>query len=382
MSFRNLKNIDWILFGATVFLMLLGLLAIYSISYAGGTLELLNFKKQVLFFVSGLGLALFLTLFDYRFLKKYIVILYILVIFLLILLFYGGVLIRGAASWFQFGIFSLQPSEIAKIIVVIVLAKYFSSHYEQMNRFSSILISGFYAALPAALIALQPDFGSALIILLIWLGMIIVLGINRFHLALFLSSGVGLFILSWLLFFKDYQKERILSFINPHFDPLGSGYHITQSITAIGSGSFFGKGLGYGSQSQLLFLPEAQTDFIFAAIGEELGFIGVVFLIILFGVLFQRMLVIFNKADNNFARMLVLGITIMLILEVAINIGMNMGLAPITGIPLPLVSYGGSALITTLAGIGILQSIKIRSAAYGKEKEKEIPEITDIDYDF
>ncbi len=227
--------------------------------------------------------------------------------------------------------------------------------------------------MPATLIIFQPDFGSALIIILIWIGMLVILGIKRSHLAFFLSSGIGLFVLSWLLFFKDYQKERILTFINPQLDPLGSGYHITQSIIAIGSGGFYGKGLGQGSQSQLLFLPEAQTDFIFAAIGEELGFIGIIFLIILFGILFQRLLVIFQEANDNFGKMLALGIIIMLISEITINIGMNMGLVPITGIPLPLVSYGGSSLIATLASIGILQSIKIRSR--NKNNQKEIPDL-------
>jgi len=375
MNLRFLKNIDWILFGVTIILNCLGLLIIYTISYscAGGALNLLNFKKQVLFLIGGIGIIFVLTLIDYRLLKRYTGFLYILIIALLILLFYKGALIHGTASWFQFGILSFQPAEIAKIIIIITLAKYFSNHYEQMNRLSRILISGIYAVLPATLIIFQPDFGSALIIILIWIGMLVILGIKRSHLAFFLSSGIGLFVLSWLLFFKDYQKERILTFINPQLDPLGSGYHITQSIIAIGSGGFYGKGLGQGSQSQLLFLPEAQTDFIFAAIGEELGFIGIIFLIILFGILFQRLLVIFQEANDNFGKMLVLGIIIMLISEITINIGMNMGLVPITGIPLPLVSYGGSSLIATLASIGILQSIKIRSR--NKNNQKEIPDL-------
>ena len=380
MNLRILKNIDWILFGVTVILISLGLLVIYSISYAGGALDLLNFKKQVLFLIGGIGITFILTLIDYRLLKKYIIPLYILTIILLVLLFYEGALIRGTAGWFRLGIFSLQPAEIAKIAVIIILAKYFSHHYEQMNRFSLILISGIYAILPAILIAFQPDFGSALIIIFIWLGMLVVLGIKWSHLIFFLSSGVGFFISSWLFFFKDYQKERILTFISPHLDPLGSSYHITQSIIAIGSGGFWGKGLGQGSQSQLLFLPEAQTDFIFAAIGEELGFVGIVFLIILFGILFQRLLIIFFRANDNFGKMLALGIIAMLILEITINIGMNIGLMPITGIPLPLVSYGGSSLIVTLASVGILQSIRIRSVI--NDKQKEIPDLTAIDSNF
>ena len=373
MNIRILKNVDWVLFSAAIVLSGLGLLIIYSISYAGGNLDLLNLKKQILFLAGGISAAFVLTLIDYRLLKRYISPLYILTIASLILLFFNAVLIRGSVSWFQFGFFSLQPAEIAKIIVIIILAKYFSNHYEQMNRLPTILISGIYAALPAILIALQPDFGSALIIILVWFGMVVFLGINRFHLGLFLSSGAGFFILSWLFFFKDYQKERILAFINPYFDPLGSGYHVAQSVIAVGSGGFWGRGLGQGSQSQLLFLPETQTDFIFAAIGEELGFIGIIFLIILFGILFWRLLGIFHRARDNFGKMLTLGIIIMLISEAGINIGMNMGLVPVTGIPLPFVSYGGSALVAALIGLGILQSIKIRSAT--DDKQKEIAEL-------
>jgi rod shape determining protein RodA len=377
MNLRILKNVDWILFGAAIVLSGLGLLIIYSISYAGGSLDLLNFKKQILFLAGGIAAAFILTLIDYRLLKRYISPLYILTIVSLILLFFNAVLIRGSASWFKFSFFSLQPAEIAKIIVIIILAKYFSNHYEQMNRLPTILISGIYAVLPAILIAFQPDFGSALIIILIWFGMIVFLGINRFHLGLFLSSGAVFFFLCWLFFFKDYQKERIFAFINPYFDPLGSGYHVAQSVIAIGSGGFWGRGLGQGSQSQLLFLPETQTDFIFAAIGEELGFIGIIFLIILFWILFWRLLGIFHRAGDNFGKMLTLGIIIMLISEAGINIGMNMGLVPVTGIPLPLVSYGGSALVAALIGLGILQSIKIRSAT--DDEKKEIPDLTNLD---
>jgi rod shape determining protein RodA len=362
MDLRALKNLDWILFISVLLLCFIGLAAIYSVSFSLDSLpDFLNFKKQVLFIIAGIILMFGFSKLDYRMLKNYSGILYAIGIILLILLFVFGQKIRGTASWFSFGLFSFQPAEAVKLILIIVLAKYFAKFHDQMHRFRHIIVSGIFAAIPAGLILFQPDFGSALVIMAIWFGMLLVSGIRWRDLFIILSGGFVLFGIFWQFVLVSYQKTRIISFFNPSVDPLGSGYNLIQAMVAIGSGGVFGKGLGYGTQSQLRFLPEAQTDFIFAAVAEELGFIGVVFIIFLFAVIFLRLVKISLASDDNFAKMLSAGILIMIASHTIINIAMNMGLAPITGIPLPFLSYGGSFILTLFVLLGIAESITVKS---------------------
>ena len=360
-----LKKLDWVLIGAIVLLIVIGLLSIASASQAR-TGVFTNFKKQLFFSALGLVLLVTLSFVDYRFLRNYsaiILALYIFSTFLLILLLIWGNKIRGAASWFQFGSpmgeFGLEPVEMTKFIIIALLAKYFSSRHIDFGLMRHIFISGFYVLIPVVLVLLQPDLGSAALIVIIWIGIMLISGIRARHLlALFLIFAV-IAGFSWKFFLKDYQRARILTFFQPQKDPLGQGYNALQSLIAIGSGGFWGKGLGHGSQSQLNFLPEQHTDFIWATIAEEWGFFGVSFVLILWGVVFWRLFIIAIGATTNFARLFISGFALLLLTQVAINIGMNMGFFPITGISLPLLSYGGSNLLVTLTAFGVVQNIKI-----------------------
>jgi len=307
---------------------------------------------------------LFISFFDFRLFRNFsypIIFLYVMVLILLLAVLFFGKEVRGSSSWFSFRGFSFEPVEFAKIVVIIVLAKYFSLRHIEMFRIRHVAISAIYVGIPAILVLRQPDLGSTLILLAIWIGMVIIAGIKLRHLLLVILIGALVCAGSWSFFLKDYQKNRILDFINPQRDPLGSGYNIRQSLIAVGSGGILGKGLGYGSQSQLNFLPERHSDFIFAAFAEEWGFLGALFLILLFGVLFYRLMKINFNIKDNFSRLFIAGISIMLLFQIVINIGMNIDLLPITGIPLPFISYGGSNLLMNFLALGIIQGIRIGS---------------------
>ncbi|OGZ33154.1 MAG: rod shape-determining protein RodA [Candidatus Portnoybacteria bacterium RIFCSPLOWO2_12_FULL_39_9] len=357
--FSHFKKLDWSLIIIILLLNASGLLAIKNTSE-----DLTNFYKQILFIGLGLFLMLFFSFLDYRILKNnslILIVLYLVCLFLLGGLFFWGREIRGAASWFKFGFLNFQPIELAKIIIILILAKYFSLRHIEMYRIRHIITSGVYVGLPTLLVLFQPDLGSVVVLGSVWLGIMLMAGIKMRHLIILTLIAAVLITSSWFWLLKDYQKQRILTFINPGTDPYGSGYNLVQSLIAIGSGGLFGRGLGQGSQSQLKFLPEHQTDFIFAAIAEQGGLVGVVFLLTLFAFLFWRIIRIALSSLNNFSRLFAVGLVIMLFSQTIINIGMNMGVLPITGLTLPLVSYGGSSLLTIFLGLGILQSIKARS---------------------
>lgn len=374
MTLRFARKIDATLFVVTVILVLLGLVLIFSTSYSISGIDLLNFKKQIVFAIVGVIVMMSMSLFDYRALKNYTSVLYVFVCLILIAILFFGKSARGTIGWFSFGILNFQPVEIVKVIVVIILAKYLSKAGNFYSVLKKIIVSGIYMSVPVFLIMLQPDFGSALVIVFIWFSMLLLSGIERkWILTMFFISLVAFFI-SWSFVFKEYQRDRILTFINPQSDPLAAGYNVIQSIVAIGSGKIWGKGLGYGSQSQLNFLPEKHTDFIFAVIAEEMGFVGVLLVLGLFSVVFHRLVIISIEAQDNFGKFLVLGISFTLFYHVIINVGMNMGIMPIMGIPLPFISYGGSSLISFLVMIGIAQSVYIKGRKYkiGKEEERDV----------
>jgi len=246
-------------------------------------------------------------------------------------------------------------------LVILILSKYFSRRHVDIAHVKHIFISGFYAALPAFLIFLQPDFGSAIVFGVIWLGMVMISGISKKHLLYILLILILIFAISWLLVLKPYQKTRILTFLNPASDPRGAGYNALQSMIATGSGQLWGKGMGYGTQSRLEFLPEHQTDFIFAAFAEEWGFIGVLILFLCFGALVWRILKNAFECKGNFERFFGLGIAIFLVAHFVLHVGMNVGLLPITGLNMPFLSYGGSHLLTVFAGMGILMGMRNHS---------------------
>jgi len=356
----HFKKLDWLLIVVAVLLVGIGLLFIYSSSLGRG--DFLSFKKQIVFFGLGIFLMFFFCFFDWRIFREntyLILILYLFCLLSLIGLFFFAPEIRGVQRWYKLGPLSIDPIEFTKIILIILLAKYFSMRHIEMYQVKHILLSGLYVFLPVSLIFFQPDLGSIVILVALWLGILIVSGIKLRHFLILSLVLLLVLSLSWVFLMRDYQKERIISFVMPA-DSLGAGWSQNQAKIAIGSGGIFGQGLFKGSQTQYGFLPEPQTDFIFSAMAEETGLVGVSILLLLFLILIWRIYKIALKSESNFPRLFSIGLIIILISQIFIHIGMNLGILPIIGISLPLVSYGGSSLIATFIGLGILQSIKIR----------------------
>jgi rod shape determining protein RodA len=277
---------------------------------------------------------------------------------ILLVLFAVGHVSQGSQRWLSFGGFSLQPSEMMKLVVILILAKYFSRRHVEIRNTKHIFISGLYAFIPFVLVLFQPDFSSALVIFFIWFGMALVSGISKKHILLVGTAGALLFIVAWFYVFQDYQKDRVINFLNPLADVRGAGYNAFQSTIAVGSGQVLGKGLGFGTQSRLQFLPEHQTDFIFAAFSEEWGFIGSALILILYSLVIWRILYNASLGATNFEMLFGMGIAIFFMIHILLNVGMNVGLLPVTGIPLPFMSYGGSHLLTEFMGLGILMSMR------------------------
>ncbi len=358
----HLRKFDWLLIGVVLGLCAISLLELWSIDVGarayGQTSNL--FVKQGVFLLAGLIVMFFLALLDAQIYRNYSLFLVALYFFSLVLL--AAVLlfdykIRGMAGWFRFGDFNFAPVELAKFTIILILAKYFSRRHIEVYRVRHIITSGLYAGLPILLVLLQPDLGSVLILAAIWLGMVLLSGMKQRHLVIVLLTGVIISILAWSFAFKPYQKERILTFLNPAKDPLGYSYNLIQSKIAIGSGGLWGKGLGHGSQGQLNFLPAKHTDFIFSVFAEEWGFAGVLFLFGLYSLFFWRLMKIVMAVGNNFFRLFVAGYAIMIFAQITINVGMSLGLMPVTGIALPFMSYGGSNLLINLMMLGVVQNI-------------------------
>jgi len=352
------RKMDWVLIGISLLLCVFGLVSIYSSSNG----DLSNFYKQLFFVVVGFILMFLVSFYDNRNLREnpfMIISFYLLCIVFLIGLFFFAPEIRGIKSWYRLGIFSFDPIEPMKIALILVLAKYFSKRHIELYNLKHIVFSGIYVLIPAILIFLQPEFGSVVILLSIWIGILLISGI-RVREFIILSLGfLILFGVTWTFLLKDYQRNRIFSFIAPHEDTLGQGWSQNQAKISIGSGGLFGQGIGNGSQTQYGFLPESQTDFIFSSIAEETGFIGVLILFFLFFLLFLRIIRIALSARSNFSRLFACGLAFSLFSQLVISIGMNLGLLPVIGIPLPLISYGGSNLIFTFIAFGILQNMKV-----------------------
>mgnify|MGYP001577880638 FL=1 len=355
----HLKRLDWPIIICSVLLIAIGLLSLYSSSY--GQADFLNFKKQIVFALAGIALVFLVSLMDWQILRNQpylITILYIIGCLSLAGLFFFAPEVRAVKGWYRIGPLSIDPVEFTKLVLVLLLAKYFSVRHVEVYRIRHILYSGLYILVPSILIFFQPNMGQVLIFVALWLVILLVSGVRMkaffaiiLILLLFLALG-------WSVILKDYQKERIASFILPQFEPLGAGWSKTQAKIAIGSGGLWGQGFMRGSQTQYGFLPEAQTDFIFSAIAEEFGFWGISVVFLLFLIMIWRIVKISIMSQTNFPRLFAVGFIILLFSQIFIHIGMNLGLLPIIGIPLPLVSYGGSNLILTCIGLGIVQSIK------------------------
>lgn len=353
----TLKNYDWWLVGFVFLLLIIGIVIIYSIGINSEVPDNSRFYKQVIFAVIGIILMFFISFFDYRILNNYSLIFFSSGIILLISVLFFGSNIRGTSGWFVIGPVSFQPIEICKIFFVAFLARFFSQKSFAMDKVKNIALSGFITAIYVILGILQPDLGSVFIFIFIWLGFILLSNIKKSQLLILFLLLVFIAINGWFFALQDYQKERIITFINPSSDSLKTGYNVIQSTIAIGSGKIFGRGLGLGPQSQLNFLPEQEADFIFAVIAEELGFIGSMLIISLFGLIFYRTWRLTKRSQDDFTLYLTNGILIILFGQTVINIGMNVGLMPVTGLTLPWVSAGGSSLATNFILIGILESV-------------------------
>lgn len=368
---RLSQQIDWVLIGALIPILLAGLVTMNSFGA-----ENTFFSRQLMWIGIGAATMIGLSFIDFRFLRRtqVVVTLYALAIVGLVATLFIADPIKGSQRWIDFGFFSLQVSDPIKIILIILLAKYFSRRHIEIAHIKHILISGVYVFILFALIFFQPDLGSAIILFLIWLGMVLVAGISKKHLALiFILVGVSFGAL-WTTMLADYQKERVMSFLDPLADIQGAGYNAFQSTIAVGSGQLLGKGVGYGTQSKLQFLPEFETDFIFASYAEEWGFIGVVLLLILYAIVVWRILRAALYGASNFEMLYASGLVILFMAHTIIHIGMNIGLLPVTGTTLPFMSYGGSHLMTEFVGLGILFGMRRyeRSSLRGSSTQNEI----------
>ncbi|HEY0979843.1 MAG TPA: rod shape-determining protein RodA [Candidatus Paceibacterota bacterium] len=348
------RGFDWVLVGAIVPIALGGLATMTSFEGNSGL-----FVRQLIWLLVGIGIMFVIAKIDVRFLRdsRYITLFYGIALSLLVLVLLIGKTVKGSTSWFDFGGVSFQPTDLVKLLVIAILAKYFSRRHVEIARIKHLLISALYAALPIALIMLQPDFGSAMVIAGLWLGMALVAGISKRHILIVLGATAVAFAIAWIFLFKPYQKARIETFINPTADIRGSGYNAYQSVIAVGSGGVLGKGLGYGTQSRLNYLPEYETDFIFAAFAEEWGFIGGLIIVAAFCVLLWRLVLHAMRGASNFETLFCVGFALMIFGHVIVNIGMNIGIMPVTGIPLPFMSYGGSHLLGEFIGLGIVMSM-------------------------
>lgn len=351
----RLGHIDWILLAGTLPIVFAGLVSMYAFAGVNNF-----FERQVYWLVIALSVFFIFALVDFRALRKTNTILHIFLVFtgLLALLFLLGSVFKGAQSWFNLGVFAVQPADPMKLVLILMLAKYFSRRHIEIAHVKHIIISALYAGIPILLVLAQPDFGSAIIFFMIWLGMMMVSGISKKHLFVVFACGVLAFLLLWVVALHPYQKQRIKTFIHPLTDIRGTGYNAYQSTVAVGSGELLGKGIGYGTQSRLKFLPEHQTDFIFASFAEEWGFIGVALLLLCFGVVITRILLVATTGATNFEVLYAMGLAIFIMTQFTIHIGMNIGLLPVTGQTLPFMSYGGSHLVTEFAGLGILMGMR------------------------
>ncbi len=355
-SLKKLALLDWKLNISVLFLAMAGLISLMS-----SMPDL--FWKQLLWYGIGLLFIFLIIQFDWRPFVNYPGVIwgiYLSSVALLVFTYFTAPVIRGARSWLDFGFFQFQPSEFAKLALVIVLASFFSRRHISIARVSNLFISFIYFAIPAGLIMIQPDFGSALVLFFIWIGFILISGIRWRHLFVVAIIFSILGVTMWHSVLENYQKERILGVFSPERDVLGINYSVIQSKIAIGSAGFFGKGFGQGTQTQLGFLPEAQTDFIFAALIEEFGILGGTLIIIAFLILILRIIKIGLKADNNFNKFICLGTVAFFGIQFVLNVGSNLGLTPVIGVTFPFLSYGGSSVLINLILIGIIQSIAMR----------------------
>ncbi len=362
---RLLKNFDWPLFLITLLIALIGIAMIYSASqYRGQFLsssKLTYPLRQLIWIGAGLAALLAVIVVNYQTLIKYAYSLYFFNLILLILVLIFGRVAGGAQRWLRLGLFSFQPSELAKIVIIISLARYLRDKEAQVKGAKGLAVSFCLVLFPLILILRQPHLGTAFLLLPILFVMLYAAGAKGRHLAVIILIGLLVIApLGYHFLLKDYQKERLSVFLNPNLDPLGKGYSLNQSRIAIGSGRFWGKGWLGGTQTQLHFLTAQYTDFIFSVVGEEWGFLGAFITLSLYAALLWRGMRVAVQAKDRAGALLAVGLCAMIALEILINVGMTIGIMPVTGLPLPLLSYGGSSLLTTMLSIGLVLNIQMR----------------------
>jgi rod shape determining protein RodA len=359
---RLFFSFDWTLLGMVLLISGIGLLNIYSTGFSFKDAQMTPlYVKQAQWIAIGIIFMVITFSIDYRFVSRYAYFIYGASILLLIAVYLLGSEARGSQRWISLGgFFRLQPSELMKLTLIIALSKYFDEHkIAGLYRLKDLIIPSLITLVPFLLVMKQPDLGTALVLLIIFGSMVLFIGIHWKSLAITAISSIVLMPFTWF-FLKDYQKDRILTFLNPESDPLGAGYHIIQSMIAIGSGGIFGKGFLKGTQTQLKFLPEQQTDFIFSVFAEEWGLIGGVVLVFLFLSLILWGLKIALHSRDYLGTLLSFGITIFIFWELFINMGMVLGIMPVVGIPLPFLSYGGSSMVVLMTSIGLLMNVSMR----------------------
>ncbi len=321
--------------------------------------------RQFLFFWIAIGALLVATMIDYRWINRGALALYAFNLLALVAVLVGGERINGARSWISLGPVNWQPSETMKVAAVLVCAQWMALRPEEMTSWKGIFVPGLICGIPAGLILIQPDLGSASLFFFLFLAMMLMAGASRPKLIfVIISACIG--VAAAFPFLKPYQKARLTTFINPEADPTGSGYNVIQSKVAIGNGGFFGRGWGEGTQGNFRFLPEHHTDFIYASLVEQLGLIGGLFVLMLYGLIIWRMVVAMSVAKDRFGGIVVAGLIAVIAGHVVMNIGMTMGLMPVTGIPLPFLSYGGSFLVTTFGLFGIVLNVASRRYTFVK----------------
>ncbi len=359
MDRKLLKNLDYSVVITVCILLSYSLFIITSASFGQFADVYYYLKRQIVWDILGISILIFILSIDYNVIKKASRYLYGFMIVLLLAVLLIGAEHGGAKSWIDIGPFSMQPSEFSKIIIIIILAKYLSENETLIKTWRGIFLAFLYVGIPLLFILKQPDLGTALVFFAILFGMLFAGGVPIKKLMLIAGSGIAALPILWN-FLDKYQKNRLIVFIDPNVDPLGAGYHVIQSKIAVGSGGLMGKGLFKGTQNLLNFLPEQHTDFIFSVIGEELGFIGAIVLLSLYLFLLWKGIKIAMAAKDKFGTLLVVGVLSMYTFHILENVGMTIGLMPITGIPLPFMSYGGSSTLANMIALGIILNVRMR----------------------
>ncbi|MDO8886142.1 rod shape-determining protein RodA [Candidatus Oleimmundimicrobium sp.] len=359
--FEWFRFIDFSLIAITTLLVVYGNLMVYSATRSSQGDPFFYLKKQIIFTLLGILVAVGIALLNYNWFRHYMVPLYIGNIALLLLVLLIGLTTYGATRWISIGFFNLQPSELAKIILILTLSAVLADKKGNIGKISELFTVFAYVGLPLLLIVVQPDLGTGLVLVAITLGLLFISGLKWQHALLIFGIVVlVIFLIFQFNLLKEYQMSRLMVFFNSSADPLGAGYNLLQSKVAIGSGGFLGTGLFSGTQTGLKFLPVRHADFIFSVVGEELGFLGSSFLLGLYFILITRGLAIGASAGNLYGTLVAVGISSMWLFQVLVNVGMTMGIMPITGIPLPFFSYGGSSMLINFAGVGLLLNIYAR----------------------